>query len=392
MKIRFLLTAIFIFCYSCKTVEIEKQIFNPEIPVKTDAADVADNKAVIIPPVLISADLDFLYFTEQNSVTVDVLQPSVGMDILPVDPILKLIELKRKFFKYNEIAESEFDGNEVTSIYSDDTHYYIGTIRGGIFRYSLSGDNSQVIQMPVNSIVNRAVTAIEKIDNQIVITSFSGLYIYFPDTGKLLYLSDGKDDKTFLSMCRVQDSLYIGSSGGSIYKMEINGVLEEIVNIKNSPIKTLEYFDESLFIGTSGEGLYEYSIDENKISSVDPVNQYLQFGKINFISFFNDLYWISAAEEGLIIISSNFAPDSIIKKEGWYYASCQSENYIYFGTHRDGLMFYDKIDDKWFSWGLKNGLSSLYIPSLHTERGNLFLSTPDKGIIIINEQIHEQKL
>jgi len=393
-----IISIIFVSCGSLKyEIEIPEKVPPQKSPlpeaVKPEEIKPEEIKAEAVKPEIYdSLELGRLFAWETGDLVYKILFPSYSIietpEQLPEDPILRIIELKKRYYTYNDVSESDFTDDEISSVFADSNYYYLGTIRGGVFRYSLSGDGFLELTSPYESIVNLSITDIDKTDEKLIITSFSGLYTYNFKDKTFRRESTGSKNENFTSLCVVGQSVFLGTVDGRLLLWEKNN-FTEIQRINNNVISVIEYVNGRILLGTSHSGLYEYIPETGVISLVESVNSQLVDGKITFISYFDDKYWIGAAGDGLLVFDNDLIDLLAAEKNIWFLSSCHSDNTIYFGTHRDGVLFYDIITEKTSSWGIKDGLSSLYIPSLYQDNGSIFISTPDKGIVIISEKIHE---
>lgn len=370
-------------CGSLKEDEISFEIESLKIPL---LEEIKKNEIYTVN------ELHNLFISNPNDLVYEIIFPSLSiLEVqrpLPEDPVLRIMELKKRFYTYNDVSESDFTDNEISSIYADERFYYLGTIRGGIFRYPLLGDSFLELTSPYESIVNLSITDMDRTDENLIITSFSGLYTFNFSDKTLKRESLGAKYKNLTSLCVIDQSVFLGTVDGRLLQWK-NGEITELMKIKNSVITGIYFTGERLLLGTSHSGVYEYIRETGLNNPINSVNSKLNNGKITFISYFDDKYWIGAAGDGLLVFDSDLNSLLTSEQNLWFLSSCQSDHVIYFGTHSDGVLFYDSMSKKRSAWGIEDGLSSLYIPSLFQANGSVFISTPDKGIVIISEEIHE---
>ncbi|MBI9100673.1 MAG: hypothetical protein JEY91_19530, partial [Spirochaetaceae bacterium] len=312
---------------------------------------------------------------------------------LPDQPILRMIELKKRYYLYNNMNESPFGENDVSVIYANQFHYFLGTVRGAVFQYDVSGCDFKELKIPYNSIVNNSITGILQVNDLLVISSFSGIYMYNLNTDEMTEPLDKTLETSIITMCNSGNIVYLGSTDGSLYKWDLhNMVFTKIFHLDKRSISAVNLLNGRLLAGTNRGELFEIRENSGIYSPVNPVNEMTEGSKITFIKFFDKKFWIGASGSGLLLFDRDLSSGEIVNDKSWFLSSSQSKNFIYFGTHGDGILIYDRIGSTWLEWGIRNGLSSLYIPSLYCKDDNLYISTPDEGIVIINEQIHEQKL
>jgi ligand-binding sensor domain-containing protein len=373
------------------------------------SSTISENNTLVEIPEEISHDGNFQFFTSDKieelllyetpveySFDLNSYTPVIETLLFnaePIDPILHLINLKKKYFVFNNLDESVFSSNEVSSIFADSHSYYTGTIRGAVFQSQIQENRNFMLKKPYNSIVNRSITGLVKLENVLFITSYNSFYSYNTETQELINQSEELPGVQFTALCLVEDSLFLGTSRGKLYRWDIRG-FNLLTDLNDCAIKTIKYLNYRVFIGTSGKGLFEYDRQKERCFSLTDTSGIDEDIKISNITIFDNKFWINATDKGLYTFNLDLELKSgkLVNKENWILCSAQSENFIYFGTYNDGILFYDRIKKVWGSWGLRNGLSSLYIPSLYFLDNNLYISTPDKGIVIINEKIHEQHL
>lgn len=307
---------------------------------------------------------------------------------LPDDPILRLIELKKRYYQNNDLHQSNFSDIEISAIYSDTQYYYLGSVRGGIFRYSIESGAFGEIKIPYNSIVNQRITGIVKMGNKLFITSFSGLYSYDLRENSLFRELSNENKLHITSLSVGDDTIFLGTADGRLLQWDGNEAIE-LLRIKNSLISAVLCTEDRVYVGTTEEGVYEYNILTGKSYAMDFINRHLKKGKISFISKFDGKYWLGAAGDGLLVFDEDTGNLLAEERGKWFLSTCHSDNIIYFGTHGDGLLYYDRIKKVQSAWGIPDGLPSLYIPSLFQANGKVYISTPDEGILIISEEIHE---
>lgn len=310
---------------------------------------------------------------------------------LPEDPILRIMELKKRYYQYNDLHQSNFSDNEISAIYSDSEYYYLGSVRGGIFRYSNDTGDFKEIKNPFDSIANQSITGIDKKGSELIITSFSGLYLY-DIREHLLSQKFSNEIKLNITSLEVGDeSILLGTANGRL--MEFKGsILVELLQIKKNIITAIYCRDNFIYVGTSHSGVYKFDRLTGELNTMVFINNHLKNGKISFITKFDEKFWLGSAGDGLLVFDGKNGKLLAEDRDHWYLSTSQSENIIYFGTHGDGLLYYDRIKKEKQAWGIRDGLSSLYIPTLFQANGKIYISTPDEGIVIINEEIHEEKL
>ena len=380
--------------FSCISISEEGIKIDNEIQTVVDSIEIIEQKIIFT----ISQSIQKSFFlTDPIALNIDVVEPLIAESSLVIketqtlSPIEKLIELKRLYFQFNLMAETGEVGNEVTYIYSDELYYYVGTISGAVVQYHKSSDLYKIIKEPLVSLQNNSITGMISFNDYLLISSYAGLYSYNFNSEELIYHKSDFSENRIKTMSIINKNVFLGTAGGQI--LTWNPTAYKLLGtIRNAPINTIVHLNGKILLGTSGSGLWEYISEDNIFLSVKNVNSVISEKNINHISYFNDQYWISTFGSGLYTFESNFTDAEIVNKKNWILSSCHSENHIYFGTHSAGVIFYDKITEKWDKWDLKNGLTSLYIPSIYIRDELLYISVPDKGIIIINEQIHEQKL
>lgn len=312
-------------------------------------------------------------------------------EYFPEDKILRLIALKKHYFTFNKLTEGGFLENEVTAIFSKNNSYYIGTRRGGLFRYILENDDFSVIKLPDNTLHNRSITGILSYEDRILISSYSGLFSYDPISETIEYLSDNFPNRGFISICKVNDIVYLGTARGSIYTLDSDN-LKFIKSIGNAPVSLISFVNEYIVVGISGAGLFIYTPENDSIEPINVINDQLEDKRVNVVAYFDGLYYVATFGDGLLSFYPNLERKKMNQSNISVISTAQSRDIIYFGTHRDGLLFYDRIEGIWNNWGFSEGLSSLYIPAIYYYEENIYLSIPDRGIVIINEQIHEKNL
>lgn len=358
-------------------------------PLSLDSESVEKSKrteiygAEDLKVILGNSDIDLLFNIIFPSYTI-----IPGRKSLPDDPILRLIELKKRYYKYNDLHQSNFSDNEITAIYADEDFYYLGSARGGIFRYSIADGKFLEIKIPLDSLVNQSITGILKYKEKIIISSFSGLYSY--DLFKKTLTQKFSDGKNYpiTSISAEGEYLFLGTADGRFFQWT-KYTLAELFQIKHNIINAIFCKEERVYLGTSQGGVYEYNLISGEYKILDFVNKHLEKKKITFISHFDEKYWVGAAGDGLLVFDENTGELLAEKREEWFLSTCHSENIIYFGTHANGLLYYDRIKEVVSSWGIRDGLSSLYIPSLFQVNGSVYISTPEEGVLIISEEIHE---
>ncbi len=310
---------------------------------------------------------------------------------LPDDPILRIIELKKRYYQYNDLHQSHFSDNEISAIFSDSEYYYLGSVRGGIFRYSIDTGDFLEIKIPFDSIVNQSITGIVKKGSELIITSFSGLYSYDLRKEILSRKIQNENNLKITSLSVGVDSILLGTANGRLLELR-ESVLVELLQIKNNIISAVFCTDDIIYVGTSQAGVYKYNRSSGESDAILFINSHLENEKISFITNFDEKFWLGAAGDGLLVFDEKTGKLLAEERDQWFLSTSQSENIIYFGTHGDGLLYYDRIKNEKKAWGIREGLSSLYIPSLFQANGKIYISTPDEGIVIISEEIHEQKL
>lgn len=375
--------------------------FDQDVPSRHHLPKVIEDKPLVIPS---DKSLEVVVFNKAiyESISVKIMNtndiiPQVSKgelfidEFFPENKILRLIALKQTYFSFNEVEEGGFSENEVTVIHSTGDSYYVGTRRGGLIRYSTVNDSYSIIQLPDYTLYNRSITGILSLNDKIVISSYSGLFVYETTSEEIINLSSKLIDRGFISLCKIGSKIYAGTAKGYLYSWDSDG-LELALTVRNTPISLISYVNGYIIIGLSGKGLHLFNLIDSSLTPVDFVNNYISDQTVNVVSFFDDRYYVGTTGDGLLSFNKNLEIKKIDVESHSILCSSQSENIIYFGTHDNGLLFYDKIKEKWSSWSFTEGLSSLYIPAVFFHNENIYISTPDKGIVIINEQVHEKNL
>jgi len=329
--------------------------------------------------------------------SINVIEPQYKIDLnpkinpLPDDPFLRMIELKKRYFNFYNLRETGFEENEVSAITSDNNFFYIGTIRGYIIRYNRSNNSFLIIKEESQSLLNNSVSEIIKHNNKLLIGTYSGLYSFDFQTEKLTYHYNKYGDNRIKTMVISNNKLLIGTTGGQILSWD-HVEFSLLSTIRNTPINIIKIIKNNIIIGTAGKGLYLLNINNRSIEPLDYINNQISEKNITTISLFNNFFWLGSFGGGIYIFDELLNHIITNRNYKWIFSSTQSDNRIYFGTHSDGLVFYSLKSNKWFNWGLEEGLSSLYLPSLYYINKKIFISLPDKGIVIIDEQAHDSEI
>ncbi|MDA3812570.1 MAG: hypothetical protein PF518_19805, partial [Spirochaetaceae bacterium] len=155
MKIILIIICFIILLISCSSFEepIKEHIEKPDKePIEKPIEEDQDKIIEIIPTPGIN-----LNNNSYEKIISPELIPIVEIR-LPDDPILRIIELKNRYYIYNNLKESDFKDSLVTSIYSDNETYFVGTLRGGVIEYNLTNQTSHVLIKPRDSLYNISIT------------------------------------------------------------------------------------------------------------------------------------------------------------------------------------------------------------------------------------------
>lgn len=318
---------------------------------------------------------------------VNIILPLIRHDLLPMDPFLRTIELKKRYYSYNSLKESPLQDNTVTALHLTDFHYFVGTLKGGVFRYSRGINDSKVIQVPGETLYNRAVTDIRGDAAELVIASYASLMKHTSASDKIELLISGGGDRSVLALSQLGDHYYFGTTGGSFYQYDGQGI-EELVHF-DSPVKSIKNGHNKLMIFTAKGNLYLYDLLTGRYEEFDFTGLEIEDLSVNDMEIWGNSYFLSTSE-GLIIYDHRKEEFSRLYHDAVLLCSASSERYIYWGTHSTGLIIYDKIKKTYSQWGLEMGLPSLNITAIEADGEEVILGFPDKGLLIINEEIHEK--
>ena len=346
MKILLLSICILTVLLSCKSIEKEENEILQITPVQ-ETPEVGSFAEIITSDFLKPS----IYYPSIESI--ELVYPQVDSELLIVknnisdNPILRLLEFKKLYFKFNTIQESPFDENEVTSIYSYESQYYVGTLRGGVYQYDFSSLEYFEIKKPYDSMFNNSITGLTFIKNHLIISSYSGLFSYGIESKVLAHVSDDLDDQRIVSLYGFKNKIILGTVNGSLYEWDLIA-FDQLLHLRNNSINDINYINGELLLGTSKSGIVSYLLDSTADSSSFESNNVNIIDKnIKLIAHFDDKYWISTQKGNLHSISNLENSDNHINYVQDVLCFTISKNYIYFGTRSDGLWFYDKINKTW---------------------------------------------
>lgn len=385
-NILILFCILFLFSSCLSQIDIEKEIeaeTETSVEVKEDSSE------------------DLQYFTyvsmpvDTNSQTVvfdleEIILPDVNHELLPIDPFLRLIELKKRYYSFDSIEISPFPSNTVTSMASKGNSLYCGTLRGGVFLYSSLDKKWKVVIKPIESLYNRAISDIifDESENEIYIGSFNGLYHFDNKKDTFETINESMEDRSVLSLAILKGVVFWSSARGNLFYLTKENKPVKIYKFNANIVKIFMENDKIYLFNSKGEvyrGNDEFSF-ELLYSLGDSLKMKIT---INDILISDETFYF-LSNRGLFTWSpekeaASSLCNEIILLKGW-----MGERYIYAGTHSSGVLIYDKMSGTHEDWGLDQGIPSLNIPSVAFLNNNIILSIPEKGILYINEEIHKK--
>lgn len=366
--------------FSCTTADLsetpEETSVNPVVSVEEtsdgETIDVYQFPAGLFPTEEISVPLKDLYQL-----------PKINSDLLPGNALLRLVELKRRYFRFDTLDISPFRENTVTSLFTSENGIFTGTLRGGVFKSGREGNSPGVmILKPFDSISNRAITAITGSNKHIYISSYSGLYVYNETDAALTDISSLTGGKTVLSMEPSDEGLYLGTTDGCLLLLK-NNKIREILNV-NSSIRSIEIAGDNAVIGSGNGNIVQL----DRYTGASEILCRTK-GRINDLLYTEDALYI-ADDSGLMKYEYREEILTVLFSENRFLSIGESGKYIYFGTHSTGLFIYDKIHGNYKSWDLETGLPVREITALSGRDDEIVIGFPEKGLLIIDEEIHEK--
>jgi len=368
---------------SCRTVLPERELFVEKPPVLNE--DFLETER----PLLFESDFLMSLFSNGSSTELlsTIVYPKINHDFLPIDPFLRLIELKKRYFLQIPIQISPFSDNTVTSLAANSEYFYAGTLRGGIYQFDRHLVPHEIIK-PYNTLHNRSVTSILGMDNGegLYIGTYSGLYSYDPDTQNLSLLNQQVRDKSVTSLFEKEGILYWAAANGEVFSLSTDSSPFFVHKFSSSVKRILEYQNNIVFALSDGS---IYSLSDHEITALIIAEQHSTVITLNDIMKYRDMLLLLTGD-GVIVLDQSmkilgkYCSDSIVLK------GTLSEKYIYFATHSSGIIVYDTISKDISLWDLKMGISSLNIPAIEIWGNQIIVSTPEKGILLIDEELQEK--
>ncbi|MBB6478811.1 hypothetical protein [Spirochaeta isovalerica] len=385
---------LFFFFASCRTIEIHEdpdqkssiENEDPEFKVIPDSD--------ITPPVIFvtPATSEIFPYGEESLFSPQIIYPRINHDLLPLDPFLRIIELKKRYFTDIPLTESPFRDNTVTAVLGISEYILAGTLRGGLYLIDDTGSIINEILKPLNSLYNRSVSDIfDDADNHdVYIGTYSGLYQYSLQTNRLTLINGTVEDKSVTAITLIDGSLFWSTARGVLIRnSEIAPENTTEIYRFQSGVKRLLNYRGHLLAGLSDGRIMHLKTDgtfEQWISLDDLLQENTTIN--DMIIFREKLYLMT--DRGLIIMNPDGEIVQQILTDMIIIKGTASNKNIYVATHSSGIVIYDTISEKWSQWGLKAGLPSLNIPAIGFFKGRVVLSIPNKGILLIDEELQEK--
>jgi len=220
----------------------------------------------------------------------------------------------------------------------------------------------------------------------LLIGTYSGLYSYSSETHQLALLNRKARDKSVTAMFEKGGTLYWAAANGEVYSLSDDNT-PEVLHRFSSPVKRILEFHDKIIFALSDGGVY--SLSESKMTVLIDSTQYPSEVSLNDILVYGDMLLLLTGE-GIIVVNQkmetlgNFCSQEIVLK------GALSEKYIYFATHSSGIIIYDTMAEDIALWDLKTGMPSLNIPAIEVWGNRVIISTPEKGILLIDEELQEK--
>lgn len=236
------------------------------------------------------------------------------------------------------------------------------------------------------------VTCIEELSNDILIVGTEGGLFLF-DKGSGLFTAVGSTGLNVATLLRIEDRIYIGTSGAGIYLL-CNGEVSELPFLRDVGIVQSFYYQspDFLWVGTEGDGLFrvnlstgelqQYTSSEGSISSdfVRDIEADTE-GRL-WIGTFNglDIY----DSEGFTNFRHDPADDNSLSQNSVRYIFKDTQGGMWLGTWFKGLNYYHPLHNRFSSIrsnGRDDSLNDDIINCIvQDEEGLLWIGTNSGGV------------
>lgn len=381
------------FPLSCATMNLQETL-ESDLTGKTFIEEEISDKTIIEDsmPLICSSEGYAGYIMDEPDLVLfsEVADPAILHDFLPLNPLLRNIELKKRYFRENSLRSSPYPDNTVTAIGSTANLAFAGTMRGGVFMIDPEGLLDTRIMKPLNTLYNRSVTAFlaDEYNNRLYIGTYSGLYLYDMSKNTLSILNESLRDRSAIALSLFRGKIIWSTVKGDLLALDDSGL--PILYIKGeSVINTMLNYDDYLLIGQSSGSILISKEEKIFFEWFNLNEKFSDRVYLNDMLIFHDrLYLLTSM--GLIIIDRNGDIINHLLPGETLLEGIATERYIYCATHSSGVIVYDTINGNIKRWDLKIGVPSLHIPAIGVLKNKVILSIPEKGILLIDEELQEK--
>ncbi len=249
-----------------------------------------------------------------------------------------------KYNFYND--DYKFYGNdylkniEIRSLYMDNLLIYIGTT-GGVYVLNKRNDSISFI----DELSSYKIYSITGNENIVVFgTLEDGILIYDKKLKQFRQIEIGSS----ITKCKAMENkeIFIGTSNGSIFKIDLLNNITKLSSNFNSPITGIDMYKDKIIVSTYSKGLFIGANFDNFISLNTKNNNFFSDYILSIVND-QDLLYCATLDNGIAILSlKDYSISTLDIYENYSNYDVNSieisERYIFIGTLGEGVIIKNK--------------------------------------------------